>query len=204
MASLPGVDNDDFEVLEVLNYGSLPVNLTGMQLTDGVQFAFPPETLDPGEYAVVVKDLTAFRLRYGDAIRVLGQFQDGSLSNSDDHLELRDILGQPLKVNRYIDKEIPLDNVLDRIRTMMEISAGFVVLPGGTGTLSELAIVWEFVAKKMIDPRPIFIVGDFWKPVVETVAEARPKHGNHIYHVNSVEEVVTLVKEHASIEKQKK
>jgi hypothetical protein len=26
----------------------------------------------------------------------------------------------------------------------------------------------------MIEPRPIFVVGDFWKPTVEAVAAARP------------------------------
>jgi uncharacterized protein (TIGR00730 family) len=100
--------------------------------------------------------------------------------------------GRPLEVNRYIDKEISSDNVLDRIRTMMEISDGFVVLPGGTGTLSELAIVWEFVAKKMLEARPIFIVGEFWKPTVEAVAAARPKHGHHVHCVRSAEEIVPL------------
>ena len=42
-----------------------------------MQFTFPSEWLEPGEYAVVVKNLAAFRLRYGDEIRVLGQFRGG-------------------------------------------------------------------------------------------------------------------------------
>lgn len=102
--------------------------------------------------------------------------------------------GHPLQVNRYIDKEIVSDNVLDRIRTMMDLSAGFVVLPGGTGTLSELAIVWEFVAKKMIEPRPIFVVGDLWKPTVEAIRSVRSKHTKCVHCVKSAEEVVQLAR----------
>lgn len=109
--------------------------------------------------------------------------------------------GWPLKVNRYIDKEIPADNVLDRIRIMMDLSAGFVVLPGGTGTLSEFAIAWEFVAKKMIDPRPIFIVGDFWKPVVETIRSVRSKHTNCVHCVQSADEIVELARREIPVQR---
>jgi uncharacterized protein (TIGR00730 family) len=102
--------------------------------------------------------------------------------------------GQPLQPNEYIDKEIPSDNVLDRIRVMMDISAGFVVLPGGTGTLSEFAIVWEFVAKKMIEPRPIIALAPFWTPIVEAITAARPKHGKHVHGVETAEAIVEIAK----------
>src|SRR6185436_15705257 len=71
----------------------------------------------------------------------------------------------PLKANRYCDEEIHYDNVMHRIDKMMQMSAGYVFLEGGTGTLSELGLVWEYVAKGLIEPRPIFIVGDFWRPM---------------------------------------
>ena len=45
---------------------------------------------------------------------------------------------------------------MQRIDKMMQMSAGYVFLEGGTGTLSELGLVWEYVAKGLIDPRPIF------------------------------------------------
>ena len=54
--SYPMWTQDDFEFLEIHNYGQRPVNLNGLQLTDGVQFAFPSEWLDAGQYAVVVKN----------------------------------------------------------------------------------------------------------------------------------------------------
>jgi len=100
--------------------------------------------------------------------------------------------GRLLKVNRYIDKEISSDNVLDRIRMMMDLSAGFVILPGGTGTLSEFAIVWEFVAKKMIEPRPIFVVGDLWRPTIEAIRSVRSKHTNCVHCAQSADEMVAL------------
>jgi uncharacterized protein (TIGR00730 family) len=100
--------------------------------------------------------------------------------------------GQPLQPNEYIDKVIPSDNVFDRIKAMMEISAGFVVLPGGTGTLSEFAIAWEFVAKKMIEPRPIFVVGDQWQPTVEAIRSVRAKHTHCVHCVDLADEIVAI------------
>lgn len=105
-----------------------------------------------------------------------------------------DYRGRPLKANRYIDREISHKTVLGRIEQMIKMSAGYVILEGGTGTLSEFGIVWEYVAKKLIRPRPIFIVGDFWKPTVERVTAARPSHGKHVYCVNTPEEIIAIAK----------
>jgi predicted Rossmann-fold nucleotide-binding protein len=45
------------------------------------------------------------------------------------------------------------------------------VLKGGTGTLLELAAVWEFINKGLLAEKPIVIVGGFWNGVVETLCE---------------------------------
>lgn len=101
-----------------------------------------------------------------------------------------DYRGRPLKANPWIDKEIHHDEVLRRIERMMHMSVAYVVLEGGTGTLSEFAIVWEYVCKGLIEPRPIFVVGDFWRPLVERVLSVRPRHGAPLRLVESPEEIV--------------
>lgn len=107
-----------------------------------------------------------------------------------------DYRGKPLEANPWIDREIAHPALLSRIEAMMTMSAGYVVLPGGTGTLAELAIVWEFVAKKLIAPRPIICVGDFWKVTIDAVTAVRPKHAKHIYFVESAEEVMLVLNTH--------
>lgn len=105
-----------------------------------------------------------------------------------------DYRGKPLKANPYVDEEILHDNVLSRIDAMMRMGSAFVVLEGGTGTLTELAIVWEFVCKGLIDRRPIVVVGDFWTPLVERVGQIRPKHAAMVTVAHQPEEVVAAVK----------
>ncbi len=81
------------------------------------------------------------------------------------------------KPNAYISEVIETASLPERVGKLAEVaSAGFVVLPGGTGTLLELAWVWESIAKKFAKPRPVVCVGKFWQPVLETIAGVRGAH----------------------------
>ena len=73
--------------------------------------------------------------------------------------------------NRWIDREIRKATLPERIAVLVDSADGYVVLKGGTGTLLELAHVWEFINKKFIPEKPIIIVGDFWTRVVETLKD---------------------------------
>jgi predicted Rossmann-fold nucleotide-binding protein len=54
---------------------------------------------------------------------------------------------------------------------LVEIADAYVILKGGTGTLLEFAAVWEFMNKRVIDGKPILVIGNFWPPVVNTLKE---------------------------------
>lgn len=75
------------------------------------------------------------------------------------------------KANRWIDKEISVKTPVERLLKLMKVGDGYLVLKGGTGTLLELAAVWEFINKGMLKEKPIVVLGDFWKPIVETLRE---------------------------------
>jgi len=74
-------------------------------------------------------------------------------------------------VNRWIDREIREHTLVERIGTLVNSADGYVVLKGGTGTLLELAYVWEFINKQFIPEKPIVVVGDFWAKVIETLKD---------------------------------
>ncbi len=84
------LDNDDFEFLEIFNPSLTgTINLSGLQLSNGVTFNFSDVDLLPGERAVIVEDVDAFRTRYGNSARVLGQWS-GALNNNGEQLTLID------------------------------------------------------------------------------------------------------------------
>jgi len=73
--------------------------------------------------------------------------------------------------NQWIDTEIRKATLVERIETLVNTADGYVILKGGTGTLLELAYVWEFINKRFMEEKPIIIVGDFWGRVVETLKD---------------------------------
>jgi uncharacterized protein (TIGR00730 family) len=73
--------------------------------------------------------------------------------------------------NKWIDEEIFQPTLIDRMMKLVELGDAYVILKGGTGTLLELAAVWEFINKGLIKEKPIVIVGIFWNGVVETLRE---------------------------------
>jgi uncharacterized protein (TIGR00730 family) len=71
--------------------------------------------------------------------------------------------------NRFITKEIRCKNVFERIEKLMQLGDGFVILQGGTGTLLELAAVWEYSNKKIMNNKPIVCHSSIWKTIVDVV-----------------------------------
>jgi len=50
--------------------------------------------------------------------------------------------------NKFVTKEIKCNSLFERINKLIETGDGYVILQGGTGTLLELAAVWELSNKK--------------------------------------------------------
>ncbi|RMF84369.1 MAG: LOG family protein [Planctomycetota bacterium] len=75
--------------------------------------------------------------------------------------------------NRYIRETVRTRDLLERLRTLIERGDGYVVLPGGTGTLAELALVWEMRNKQLFKPmRTIVLLGDYWADVCGRLSES--------------------------------
>ena len=72
----------DFEYVELTNIGGTALQLQNVKFVQGITFTFTaPTTLNAGESIVVVKNLTKFRSRYGNAPVVAGTYT-GNLDNS--------------------------------------------------------------------------------------------------------------------------
>ncbi|OLE57179.1 MAG: hypothetical protein AUG13_05295 [Chloroflexi bacterium 13_1_20CM_2_59_7] len=67
------------------------------------------------------------------------------------------------KLNPWIDVEV-------------RMARGFVACKGGTGTLVELAVVWEMLNKSVMTRKPFAVIGDFWLPILDRVREVELGH----------------------------
>ena len=71
--------------------------------------------------------------------------------------------------NSFIDTEIRTSNLPDRLSKLIEVSDGFILLDGGTGTLAELVTVWEMLSKGFFE-KPAAVLGVYMKQVVRFVS----------------------------------
>ncbi len=68
--------------------------------------------------------------------------------------------------NRFVAEEIRYPTLRERLLHLVIHNAGMITLPGGIGTLSEMALAWSFLQVGEISPRPLVLLGDMWPPVV--------------------------------------
>ena len=94
--ALGDIEASDFDFLEIYNADDVTVDLEGYEFTRGVSFVFPQVSIDPGQFAVIVKNQSAFRFRYGDEPFVIGQFTSGQLRDDGERIELVDQLDDDL------------------------------------------------------------------------------------------------------------
>lgn len=83
------------------------------------------------------------------------------------------------RANRWVDKEVRVKEWRDRLFELVDRPDGYVVCRGGTGTLVELALVWEMMNKGVMQLKPIVALGRFWAPVVKRVAEMESSRNGH-------------------------
>src|SRR6266851_7196291 len=75
------------------------------------------------------------------------------------------------KLNPWIDVEVRKKTWEERLFELIRMAHGFVACKGGTGTLVELAVVWEMLNKSVMTRKPFAVLGDFWLPILERVRE---------------------------------
>lgn len=81
--------------------------------------------------------------------------------------------------NEWVDEQIRVKTWQDRLFELVKRGHGYVTCAGGTGTLAELAVVWEMLNKGAMPRKPIAVLGDFWRPVVDLVSEVEFGHARH-------------------------
>lgn len=73
------------------------------------------------------------------------------------------------KANRWVTRDVQVANWQERLFELVRLGQGYAVCRGGTGTLVELAVVWEMLNKGLMRSKPLAVLGSFWVPVIEQV-----------------------------------
>jgi uncharacterized protein (TIGR00730 family) len=73
--------------------------------------------------------------------------------------------------NRYLTDKVATNHFYERLQNLITRSVGFVALRGGMGTVTEVSLVWNKLQTGVIDRRPLVLIGECWKPVIEAWKE---------------------------------
>ncbi len=80
-------------------------------------------------------------------------------------------LARTISPNPWVDEEVRTAALLERIDRLVESGSGFVVMPGGAGTLAELGVVWNLAILGALHGKPIVVVGLAWERVLRLMVE---------------------------------
>jgi uncharacterized protein (TIGR00725 family) len=69
--------------------------------------------------------------------------------------------------NRYLTEKVPSEHFYERLQRLITRSVGYIALRGGMGTVTEISLVWNKLQTRVLDPRPLVLLGDCWPPVVK-------------------------------------
>lgn len=73
--------------------------------------------------------------------------------------------------NRWITHEIRCTTLKERLTRLIGLGDAFIALPGGVGTLSEVALSWSLIQTGEIQPRPLVLVGGRWRRTLQAYKE---------------------------------
>lgn len=74
---------------------------------------------------------------------------------------------RPVQPNRWVKEERRFKSLQERIAALIEGCDAALALPGGPGTLTEIATMWNLMIVESLHRRPLILIGDGWQSVFD-------------------------------------
>ena len=72
-----------------------------------------------------------------------------------------------VKANAWVMEEIRRKTLEERLHTLIHECDAALALPGGPGTLTEIALTWNLMIVESLHRRPLILIGDGWQSVFD-------------------------------------
>jgi uncharacterized protein (TIGR00730 family) len=108
------------------------------------------------------------------------------------------------EINPFVTQAFTHRTFFSRLHHFMIASDAFVVVPGGIGSLLELALAWQLLQVRKLYNTPLILVGRMWADLVEWARTSMLKEGSELASeadftiprcVNTIEETIALIQE---------
>ena len=97
-----------------------------------------------------------------------------------------------------VAEEIRHTTLKDRLLHLVTRNDAMVALPGGIGTLSEVALAWSLMQTGESSERPLVLLGPLWRETVRVYAQAeyiKPRDLDLLYMATSAETAVGYLRQ---------
>jgi len=95
-----------------------------------------------------------------------------------------------LRANQWVQEEVRFATLRERLSHLVQFCDAAVALPGGVGTLSEVALTWSLLQTGEIKRKPLITVGPLWSSTLATFIE----HSDGYLHAGD-EKLLTMVQD---------
>ncbi len=105
--------------------------------------------------------------------------------------------GARLHPNVYLNEEIKLPTLFQRLHHLVTMADAWVALPGGIGTLSEVALTWSLMQVGEMKQQPFVLVGEQWRKTIGEFSNdyyVRPQYRALLRYADDVTQVLDLLK----------
>jgi uncharacterized protein (TIGR00730 family) len=105
-----------------------------------------------------------------------------------------------LTPNTYLSEEVSAETLFQRLEALVESDA-LIALPGGAGTLGEVALAWNLRQMDLMPSKPVILVGKNWRRIVDGFRQTlivNEKDLALLTVVETVDDAVTALEDRAS------
>ncbi len=103
--------------------------------------------------------------------------------------------------NRYLTEKFPSEHFYERLQRLIVQSVGYIALRGGMGTVTEISLVWNKMQTRVLEPRPLVLLGDCWRAVVSAWQKdlaVSDEDVRLLEFANTPEEAVTIIEKRSN------
>lgn len=103
--------------------------------------------------------------------------------------------------NAWVQEERRFKTLRERLFGLIDGCSAAVALPGGVGTMAEIAILWNEMVIEALPPRPLILVGPGWQATFESFFSSlgsyvRESDQHRLVFAGSIDEAVNELKQY--------
>jgi uncharacterized protein (TIGR00730 family) len=105
---------------------------------------------------------------------------------------------RPVSPNPWVQDQMRFATLQERLYALIENCDAALALPGGIGTLAEVAVMWSQLQTRSISTRPLILIGSGWRSVYNQLINQfegyiPPEHRQFITFAAGVQEAFNML-----------